>query len=79
MSITFLALVVLACASTTMPIAAQSGSTPKDGELVFPVDDKSYPVFLHGVQKPNAVRDLYINPPGKAQKRANRLPMAAFS
>jgi hypothetical protein len=62
MRITFLALVVLACTSTTMPLAAQSGSTPKDGELVFPADDKSYAAFLHGVQKPDAVRDLYINP-----------------
>jgi cytochrome P460 len=64
MSITFLALVVLGCASATMPIAAQSGSTPKDGELVFPTDYKSYSAFLHGIQKPDAVRDLYINPTG---------------
>ncbi len=64
MRITFLALVVLGCASTTMPLAAQSGSTPKDGELVFPADYKSYVAFLHGIQKPDAVRDLYINPTG---------------
>lgn len=64
MSITFLALVVLGCASTTMPIAAQSDSIPKDGELVFPADYKSYSPFLHGIQKPDAVRDLYINPTG---------------
>ena len=80
MSIPFLALVVLGCASTTMPIAAQSGFAPKGGELVFPADYKSYAAFLQGIQKPDAVRDLYINPtPGRAQKRANRLPMAAFS
>lgn len=48
--------------SNTMPIAAQSGSTPKDGELIFPADYKSYAAFLHGIQKSDAVRDLYINP-----------------
>jgi hypothetical protein len=64
MSITFPALVVLGCASTNMPIAAQSGSTPKDGELVFPAAYKSYAAFLHGIQKSDAIRDLYINPTG---------------
>lgn len=39
----------------------QSGSTSKEAELVIPADDKSYAAFLHGIQKPDAVRDLYIN------------------
>ena len=68
MRITFLALVILVCASTIMPLAAQSGSTPKDGELVFPAGYKSYAAFLHGIQKPDAVRDLYINPTGASAK-----------
>ena len=65
---TFLALAVIGCSSITMPMTAQSGSTPKDGELVYPADYKTYSAFLHGIQKPDAVRDLFINPTGaKAQ------------
>ena len=33
---------------------------------MFPSDYKSYPTFLHGIQKTSAVRDLYINPKGAA-------------
>lgn len=49
---------------TIMPTAAQSGGSSKDGELPFPSDYKSYPIFLKEVQKPDAVRDLYINHKG---------------
>ncbi|GJL70373.1 MAG: hypothetical protein NPIRA06_30080 [Nitrospirales bacterium] len=64
MSIAFPALVVLGCLFLTMPIAAKSNSIPKDGELAFPSEYKSFPVFLSGVQKPDAIRDLYVNPLG---------------
>ena len=47
--------------SLSLTPSAQSGSMPKDGELVFPSDYKSFPTFLKGIQKPNAVRDLYVN------------------
>lgn len=55
---------IISCTSLSMTLTAQSGASPKDGELQFPTDYKSYPSFLKGVQKPNAVRDLYINPAG---------------
>ena len=59
-----LILSVIGCAEISMTPSAQSSSTPKDGELAFPSNYKSYPTFLHGIQKPNAVRDLYINNAG---------------
>lgn len=59
-----LMLSVIGCSSLTMTPTAQSGGSPKDGELSFPSDYQSYPTFLMGVQKPNAVRDLYINKKG---------------
>ncbi len=39
---------------------------PKDGQLAFPADYKSWPTFLTGVQKAEAkqVRDIYINTTG---------------
>ena len=55
---------LIGCASTSMTPPAQSGGMPKDGELAFPSDYKSFPTFLKGIQKPDAVRDLYINPTG---------------
>lgn len=74
MSIPFLALVVLACSSPAMPNGAKSNSMPKDGELTFPSNYKFFPVFLSGVQKPDAVRDLYVNPIG-----AKNQPGQAFA
>lgn len=56
-----LILVIIGCSSFSMAPSAQSGSIPKDGELALPTDYKSFPFFLHGVQKPDAVRDLYVN------------------
>ena len=52
---------VIGCSGVTMTPSTQSGGMPKDGELAFPSDYKSFPKFLHGIQKPNAVRDLYVN------------------
>ena len=58
--------VVMGCTSMSMTPSAQSGGMPKDGELAFPSDYKAFPIFLKGIQKPNAVRDLYINETGAA-------------
>ncbi len=57
-------LTVLGCGSLSMTPVAQSGGMPKDGELDFPKDYNAFPAFLKGIQKPDAVRDLYINPTG---------------
>ena len=57
-------LTVLGCGSLSMTPVAQSGGMPKDGELDFPKDYNAFPTFLKGIQKPDAVRDLYINPTG---------------
>ena len=62
--VTVLIFTFIGCASMSMTPTAQSGSTPKDGELAFPSDYKSFSTFLKGIQKPNAVRDLYINKVG---------------
>jgi len=45
---------------------ASEMAKPKDGQLAFPADYKSWPTFLTGVQKAEAkqVRDLYINTTG---------------
>lgn len=51
-------------ASMYMTPIAESGGMPKDGELVFPKDYNTFPTFLKGIQKPNAIRDLYINSTG---------------
>ena len=56
--------VVLGCTSMSITPSAQSGGMPKDGELAFPSDYTSFPIFLKAIQKPNAVRDLYINKTG---------------
>ena len=69
-----LMLFVIGCADMSRTQSAQSGSTPKDGELAFPADYKSYPTFLHSIQKPNAVRDLYINQIGAKAHRGESFP-----
>lgn len=85
MSLPILTVAILVCSSLTMPNAAQSGAMPKDGELAFPSDYQSFPVFLSGVQKPDVVRDLYINPigaqtqPGQAFANGSILVMAIYN
>ncbi len=69
-----LLLSVVGCTGMSMPNSSPTGSTPKDGELNFPTDYKSYSTFLHGIQKPNAVRDLYINPTGAKAQQDNPFP-----
>jgi hypothetical protein len=54
--------------------AMQTKSVPKDGELALPADYKSWPVFLKGVQKPDAVRDLYVNPVGARTAQGQMFP-----
>ncbi|MGB0909748.1 MAG: cytochrome P460 family protein [Nitrospirales bacterium] len=69
MSVLSLMLPILGCGSMSMTPSSQSGEMPKDGELMFPKDYKTFPTFLKGIQKPNAVRDLHINMIGsKAQQ-----------
>lgn len=69
-SIATLAMVVgmVSCA------AMQTKSVPKDGELALPADYKSWPVFLKEVQKPDAVRDLYVNPVGARTAQGQMFP-----
>ncbi len=57
------------CGGMAMTSSAPSNGTPQDGELAFPSHYKSFPKFLHGIQKPNAVRDLYINQKGAKTKK----------
>ncbi|WP_447968885.1 cytochrome P460 family protein [Nitrospira sp. M1] len=54
----------IGCSSMSMTPSAQSHDMPKDGDLMFPKDYNMFPTFLKGIQKPNAVRDLYINKTG---------------
>ena len=54
--------------------ARQSAPVPKDGDLALPVDYRSWPVFLKEVQKPDAVRDLYVNPVGARTVKGQMFP-----
>jgi len=54
--------------------AMQTASVPKDGELALPADYKSWPVFVKEVQKPDAVRDLYVNPVGARAAQGQMFP-----
>lgn len=54
--------------------AMQTASVPKDGDLALPADYKSWPVFLKDVQKPDAVRDLYVNPVGSRTAQGQMFP-----
>ena len=67
-------LLIMGCSSMVMTPSAQSGAMPKDGELAFPSGYTSFPVFLSGVQKPDAVRDLYVNPVGAKTQAGQAFP-----
>ncbi len=60
------ALVLAACGTTQM-----AGPALQDGQVPLPDGYKSWPVYLSGVQRPDAkqVRDIWINPTGHAAKR----------
>ncbi|MDR4496021.1 MAG: cytochrome P460 family protein [Nitrospirales bacterium] len=64
----------IGCGSMSMTPSSQSGGVPRDGELMFPKDYKSFPAFLTGIQKPDAVRDLYINPVGAKAQSGQAFP-----
>lgn len=54
-------------------VAMPAKGVPKDGELAFPADYKSWPKFLSEVQRPDAkqVRELYINPAGARARKGD--------
>lgn len=54
--------------------ARQSAPVPKDGDLALPVEYKTWPVFVKNVQKPDAVRDLYVNPVGARTAKGQMFP-----
>ena len=74
LSLFFMFLMVIGCANNTQMPTAQSGSSPKDGELSFPSGYTSYPTFLKAVQKPKHVRDLYVNPTGAKTQKGESFP-----
>ncbi len=48
-----------------------TGAAPKDGELTYPADYKTWPSYLNAVQRPDLkqIRDIYINLQGKKSSR----------
>ncbi len=42
-------LLLVGCTSVLQAPTAKSGQMPKDGELAFPSNYKSFPVFLSGI------------------------------
>lgn len=54
--------------------AIETASVPKDGELALPGEYKSWPVFLKEVQKPDGIRDLYVNPVGARTAQGQMFP-----
>ncbi len=65
---------IVAAAGLVACAAMQTASVPKDGDLALPVDYKSWPVFVKKVQKPDAVRDLYVNPVGARTAKGQMFP-----
>lgn len=62
------------CITMSVISTAYSGSMPQDGELKFPSNYQSFPTFLKGVQKPDAVRDLFINKIGTQALQGEQFP-----
>jgi hemoglobin len=60
---------------TAVQAGAETAKAPKDGELSFPIDYKSWPKFLSEVQRDDVkqVRELYVNPAG-----TKACPVSAF-
>lgn len=54
--------------------ARQSAPVPNDGDLALPVDYRTWPVFVKKVQKPDAVRDLYVNSVGARTAKGQMFP-----
>lgn len=56
--------------------AATAPAKPKDGELAYPADYKTWPKFLSEVQRPDAkqVRELFINSVGARTNQGQIFP-----
>ncbi len=68
--ITILAFACFVCLGLMTTQLSAHSENPKDGELHFP-DYKQWPTFIKGVQKPNMVRDIFVNPTGAKTKRGS--------
>jgi hypothetical protein len=64
--LTFLVLAIIGCSSVMMTPSAQSGSMPKDGELAFPTDYKSFLAFFTWSPKTRC-RSRPLREPGWSQ------------
>ncbi|NKB82429.1 MAG: hypothetical protein GKS05_11185 [Nitrospirales bacterium] len=65
-------LIVVGWVSLSIAPPAQSGPVLKDGMLPFPTNYTSFPPFLKDIQKPNAVRDIYINAIGTSAQQGEQ-------
>jgi hemoglobin len=74
LSLFFLFLILIGCANNTQKWTGKFVPTPKDGELDFPSEYTSYPIFLKEVQKPMHVRDLYVNETGAKTQKGEAFP-----
>lgn len=72
--VSVMSLLLGACASPP-PTPAKSAIV-KDGELALPANYKTWPKFLHTVQRPDAkqVRDIYIDPKGHTTQAGTSFP-----
>lgn len=72
LSIVVAALLAASCADMTPAPAVKY----KDAEQPLPADYKSWPKFLHGIQRPDAkqIRDIYVNPSGYAASKGSTFP-----
>ncbi|HUK55042.1 MAG TPA: cytochrome P460 family protein [Nitrospiria bacterium] len=66
----------LGFAAVALTETAPQSVTPKDGELPFPADYKSWPKFLSEVQRPaiKQIRELYLNPKGATASAGKEFP-----
>lgn len=73
----FLAVVlVTGCIETGTSPKPSMSLKPKDGELAYPADYKTWPKFLSEVQRPDAkqVRELFVNPAGAKAAAGQTFP-----
>lgn len=64
------------CSEVGTTPTTQAPVKPKDGELVYPADYKTWPKFLSAVQRPDIkqVRELFINPVGARTTKGQMFP-----
>jgi hemoglobin len=74
-----LALLAASCTAVRDDSAATS-PPPADGTLAVPADYRSWPVFLAGVERPDAkqVRDIYVNPAGSKAVAGQPFPVGSL-